>query len=75
MLWFTKGKRNTQAYDYIRDFINSSSPNENKNLHPWAQSSAEAEQIISKLTLENQIIMDPMMGSGTTGNAAAEIAA
>ena len=73
LMWFTKGKRNTQAYDYIRDFINSSSPNENKNFHPWAQSCTEAEQIISKLTLENQIVMDPMMGSGTAGIAALKL--
>lgn len=73
LLWFTKGNRNTQAYDYIRDFINSSSPNENKDFHPWAQSYTEAEQIISKLTLENQIVMDPLMGSGTTGNAALKL--
>jgi DNA modification methylase len=39
----------------------------------WAQSSVEAEQIISKLTLENQTVMDPMMGSGTTGNAALQL--
>ena len=71
LLWFTKGKRKARinGCDYIADLIESSSPGERKNFHEWAQSSAEAEQIISKLTLENQIVMDPMMGSGTAGNA------
>ena len=30
----------------------------------------EAEYIIKNLTIENQTILDPMMGSGTTGLAA-----
>jgi ParB-like chromosome segregation protein Spo0J len=75
LLWFTKGKRKarTNNCDYIADLIESSSPGERKNFHEWAQSCTEAEQIISKLTLENQIVMDPMMGSGTTGNAALKL--
>ena len=73
LLWFTKGKRKATAYDYLDDLIDSSSPHENKNLHQWAQSSTEAEQIISKLTVENQTVLDPMMGSGTTGIAALQL--
>lgn len=42
----------------------------NKELHDWAQDPTEAEHVISKITLENQIVLDPMMGSGTTGIAA-----
>ena len=30
----------------------------------------EAEYIIKNLTIENQTVLDPMMGSGTTGIAA-----
>jgi hypothetical protein len=73
LLWFTKGKRNAQAYDCIRDFIDSSSPNENKKSHEWAQSPVEAEHVISRLTFENQIVMDPMMGRGTAGIAALKL--
>ena len=77
LLWFTKGKRKARisGSDYIPDLLESSSPGEKKNFHEWAQSSPEAEQIISRLTLENQIVMDPMMGSGTTGNAALKLIA
>jgi hypothetical protein len=75
LLWFTKGKRKARANccDYIADLIESSSPNDRKNFHPWAQSCTEAQHVISKLTLENQIVMDPMMGSGTTGNASLKL--
>ena len=34
------------------------------------QSIVEAQHIISRLTVENQVVLDPMMGSGTTGIAA-----
>ena len=77
LLWFTKGKRKarTNGCDYIADLIESSSPGERKNFHPWAQSCTEAEQIISKLTLENQIVMDPMMGIWHHWKCRAEIEA
>jgi len=38
--------------------------------HEWQQSPIEAEYIIKNLTLEKQTVLDPMMGSGTTGIAA-----
>jgi len=41
-----------------------------KSLSDWTQSTVEAEYLISKLTVENQIVFDPMMGTGTTGIAA-----
>ena len=31
------------------------------------QSIVEAQHIISRLTVENQVVLNPMMGSGTTG--------
>jgi len=44
-----------------------------KILHEWIQSPVEAEHIIKNLTLKNQIILDPMMGTGTTGVAAIKL--
>ena len=55
----------------MSDFINSSPPD--KILHEWIQSPVEAEHIIKNLTLKNQIILDPMMGTGTTGVAAIKL--
>jgi site-specific DNA-methyltransferase (adenine-specific) len=70
LLWFTNGKRKTLAYNYINDLIISKSPRGRKDFHKWAQSPTEAQKIISGLTFENQTVLDPMMGSGTTGYAA-----
>ena len=51
----------------MSDTIQSTAPS--KTLHEWEQSTIEAEHVISRLTVEGQTIMDPMMGSGTTGVA------
>ena len=74
LLWFVKGEKLSTSYpiaalnDYLYDYVESKPPD--KILHPWEQSTVEAEHIIKKLTLENQIVLDPLMGSGTTGVAA-----
>jgi 16S rRNA G966 N2-methylase RsmD len=67
LLWFVKGEKRN-AVDFMSDYIESSAPE--KVLHEWEQSTTEAEHIISRLTVENQIIFDPFTGSGTTGIAA-----
>jgi 16S rRNA G966 N2-methylase RsmD len=55
------------------DFIESTRPETDKALHEWEQSTVEAEYIIKNLTWENQTVLDPMMGSGTTGIAASRL--
>jgi 16S rRNA G966 N2-methylase RsmD len=70
MLWFVKGDC-TNALEYIDDHIVSEKPN--KTEHKWAQSFVEAEHVIKSLTVENQIVLDLMMGSGTTGIAALKL--
>jgi hypothetical protein len=67
LLWFVKGQKKN-AIDFVSDYIESKAPE--KALHEWEQSPIEAEHIISRLTVENQLVFDPMMGSGTTGIAA-----
>lgn len=52
----------------IGDHIESTPPS--KLHHEWQQSTTESEYIIKNLTLENQTVLDPMMGTGTTGLAA-----
>lgn len=67
LLWYVKGKeRNTK--EWVHDLIESTPPD--KTLHEWAQSSKEAEYLISKTTKPRDIVLDPFMGSGTTGMAA-----
>jgi DNA modification methylase len=36
----------------------------------WQQSPLEAQHVISKLTIEGDVVLDPLMGSGTAGIAA-----
>ncbi|HEY7573334.1 MAG TPA: site-specific DNA-methyltransferase [Nitrososphaeraceae archaeon] len=70
LLWFVKGD-STNTLDYMSDAINSNRPE--KIMHEWEQSTIDAEHVISRLTVENQTILDPMMGSGTTGAAALKL--
>lgn len=66
LLWFVKGIK-LRTTDYIRDSVQSSYPD--KTYHNWTQSTVEAEHVISRLTIENDVILDPMMGTATTGIA------
>ena len=74
LLWFVKGDKLSESYpitalnDYLYDFVESKPPE--KLLHPWEQSTVEAIHVMKKLTTENQIVLDPLMGTGTTGIAA-----
>lgn len=55
---------------YIYDHIESK--HEGKNYHSWQQSTVEATHIISRLTEEGDTVLDPFLGSGSTGVAALE---
>jgi hypothetical protein len=61
LLWYVKGDKRDDTGKYIVDVIRSKATDKTGN--DWAQSTVEAEEIISKLTVENQIVFDPMMGS------------
>ena len=63
-----KGETKFDTTELLSDLIDST--NSDKILHDWQQSIREAEHVISRLTLENQTVLDLMMGSGTTGIAA-----
>jgi DNA modification methylase len=59
------------SYWTITDLIESKRPD--KSLNKFAQSTIEAEYIISKLTIEDMQILDPFLGGGTTAVAAAKL--
>jgi 16S rRNA G966 N2-methylase RsmD len=61
LLWFVKGNK-LKGSDSLKDLIESQPPD--KALHEWQQSPVEAEHVISKLTIENDVVLDPLMGSG-----------
>jgi DNA modification methylase len=68
LLWYFKPTENVSSptmYSDIADYIESEPPK--KELHEWEQSAVEVEHFLKVLTVENQIVLDPLMGSGTTG--------
>jgi DNA modification methylase len=67
LVWFVKGKR-PKFLDSIPDLIESQPPS--KALHGWERSSTGAELVISKLTIPDDVVLDPLMGLATTGIAA-----
>ncbi len=73
LLWYVKGERANELVisNTIGDYIESTPPL--KIEHEWQQSTVEAEYIIKNLTIEKQLVLDPMMGSGTTGLAALKL--
>jgi len=68
MLWFTKGK---YEGEFVRDLIKSQPPN--KDDHEWAQSTVEADYYMKYMTIPNEIVYDPFLGSGTFGRAAKKL--
>jgi len=64
------GKRPIPFYD-IGDVIRSKAPL--KECHLWEQSTVEAEHMIKPLSVEGMTVLDPFMGSGTTGIASLEL--
>ena len=55
----------------IEDYIESQPPD--KDIHEWAQSPVEAEHVIRHLTVKGELVVDPFMGSGSTGIAALKL--
>jgi ParB-like chromosome segregation protein Spo0J len=72
-LWYVKGDKVNELVisSTMSDFIESTRPS--KILHDWEQSTVEAEYVIKNLTLESQTVLDPMIGSGTSGIAALKL--
>ena len=67
LLWFVKGSR-LRTLDSIEDLIDSQPPR--KVLHDDGQLPADAENVISKLTVQDDLVFDPLMGAARTGIAA-----
>ena len=62
LLWSVKGDKIMNGIDSMEDIIVSETPN--KDYDSWQQSTKETEYCINRLRVgENQIIMDPMLGS------------
>lgn len=59
--------RKGETTKIISDVIQGSG--RNKESHPWEQATNELFPLIEKYTKENDIILDPLLGSGTTAEA------
>jgi ParB-like chromosome segregation protein Spo0J len=74
LLWFVKGVNSpygTGSTSYLEDVILSEPVG--KEFHKWQQSAVEAEYMISHLTVENQVVLDPFLGGATTAIAALKL--
>ena len=63
--------RKPRDHDYFIDHIKSTPPDQ--CVHPWAQSETEATYLIERLTEPGDLVVDPMMGSGTFCRAAIKL--
>lgn len=70
LLWYFKGSQ-PKVLEFIKGSVQSKPPD--KSLLPWTQSPVEAEYVISKLTIPNDVVLDCTMGIGTTGIAALKL--
>ena len=73
LLWFFKSRSDDNnnlptMYLDVHNTVHSRAPS--KMLHEWEQSIVEAKYMINALTVEGMTVLDPFMGSGTTGKAA-----
>ena len=73
LLWYYKPNVDGKLtiYQDVADLVESKAVS--KDNHEWEQSTIEAERMIKPLTVEGNIILDPFMGSGTTGEAALKL--
>jgi 16S rRNA G966 N2-methylase RsmD len=70
LVWCFKGDKPTKFHD-LSNFVESEPVS--KHNHDWEQSTVEAMHMIKPLTLEGMTVLDPFMGSGTTGLAALKL--
>jgi len=70
LLWFVKGQK-PKISGFINDSVESKEPD--IPINRWTQSTVEAEHVISKLTVQNDVVLDCLMGIGTTAIAAIKL--
>ena len=70
ILVMTNGQKRKNN-QFAADFVQSQPPS--KIYHEWEQSQVESSYYISKLTDVGDVVLDAMMGSGTTGISARQL--
>ena len=67
LLWYVKG--DCKDLDWTGDVIKGGDGND-KRFHRWGQGEVQMEEIVRRVSLRGQVILDPFCGGGTTGVAA-----
>ncbi len=65
VLWFTKGKNTRWIGDVVKSRVNDN----DKTYHFWGQSVSGMSDLVQKISLMGETVLDPFMGGGTTGAA------
>jgi DNA modification methylase len=69
LIWFVKDQK-PKISEFIYDSVKSETP---EGLYHCTHSTVEAEHLISKLTNPNDVVLDPLMSTGTTAIAAIKL--
>jgi hypothetical protein len=70
VLWFVKGDYNGNSQS---DIASSPVNGGDKRFDKWGQSEKGMASLVEKFTQQGDVILDPMMGTGTTGVAALKL--
>ena len=70
LLWFTKGE---YTGTWVGDVTKSKINDNDKRFHHWGQSESGMADIIDRLTMPGQTILDPFLGGGTTAVVAIKL--
>lgn len=70
VLWFVKGSYDG---DWIGDVARSAVNDNDKRFHDWGQSESGMADLIERFTLPGEVICDPFVGGGTTGDVAVRL--
>lgn len=67
IVWFVKDK---YEGNWVGDVVKSAPNDNDKEFSKWQQSESGMTDLVERFTIKNDLILDPLMGTGTTGVAA-----
>jgi site-specific DNA-methyltransferase (adenine-specific) len=71
VLLFTNG--DSSESEWVGDVCQSKTNDNDKRFHGWGQSETGMADIIDRFTKENELVLDPFVGGGTTGVVAVKM--
>lgn len=73
VLWFTKGERTVDTWS--GDVSKSQANDNDKSHHHWGQSVSGMHDLMVRFVKPGDVVLDPFMGAGTTGEVALKLQA